>query len=130
MINMNKHYDFCIIDMQNKLMTLYNSNKIMNVDMSSDNIITLGNVDIEFNDGFYLSGNPIKKDYAYEETPVKDISYPVLDIYTHKSYVNPWPFRKKNEVPIDVVKGDYVYIENDTNERLYIPFDFIIRIIS
>jgi hypothetical protein len=39
-------------------------------------------------------------------------------------------FVKKNEVPINVVKGDYVYIENDTNERLYIPFDFIIRIIS
>ena len=135
MITSNR-YDFCIIDTINKSIKLRNDELPDDVDIVGDGIISLYEVTLKLNDDLKsihsIEGQALKEGYVFEKTLVSELSklgQTVLKDDIIKEYKHPWPFRRKNEIPVDFVKrGFYKYVEDDHFKKVIIPEGYIIEI--
>lgn len=135
MITSNR-YDFCVIDTINESIKLRNDKLPDDTDIVGDGIIALYEVTLKLNNDLKsihsIEGQVLKEGYVFEKTLVSELSklgQTVLKDDIIKEYKHPWPFRRKNEPPVDFVKrGFYKYVEDDHFKKVIILEGYIIEI--
>lgn len=129
-------YDFCIIDTINESIKLSNNELPDDTSIVGDGIIALYDVRLKINGDLKsihsIEGHSLKEGYVFEKTLVSELSklgQTVLKDDIIKDYKHPWPFRCKNETPVDFVKrGFYKYVDTDHFKKIIIPEGYIIEI--
>lgn len=132
----NNIYDFCIIDTINKSIKLSDNELPDNVNIVRNGIIALYDVRLKLNNDFKsihsIEGHALKEGYVFEKTLVSELyklGQTVLKNDIVKEYKHSWPFRSKNETPVDFVKrGFYKYINTEHFKKVIIPEGYIIEI--
>ena len=135
MITSNR-YDFCIIDTINKSIKLRNDELPDDSSIVGDGIISLYEVTLKLNNDLKsihsIEGQTLKEGYVFEKTLVSELSklgQTVLKDDIVKEYKHLWPFRRKNETPIDFVRrGFYRYVDDSHFKKIIIPEGYIIEI--
>ena len=129
-------YDFCIIDTINKSIKLSNIELPDGVNIVRNGIIALYDVQLKINSDLKsihsIEGQVLKEGYVFEKTLVSEISklgQTVLKDDIVKEYKYLWPFRRKNETPVDFVRrGFYRYVDDRHFKKIIIPEGYIIEI--
>jgi hypothetical protein len=129
-------YDFCIIDTINKSIKLSNIELPDGVNIVRNGIIALYDVRLKLNNDLKsihsIEGQVLKEGYVFEKTLVSELSklgQTVLKDDIIKEYKHPWPFRRKNETPVDFVRrGFYRYVDDSHFKKVIIPEGYIIEI--
>lgn len=129
-------YEFCVIDTINKSIKLSNIELLDDVNIVRNGIIALYDVRLKINSDLKsihsIEGHVLKEGYVFEKTLVSELSkfgQTVLKDDIVKEYKHSWPFRRKNETPVDFVKrGFYKYVDTDHFKKVIIPEGYIIEI--
>lgn len=123
---MKETYDFCILDLKNNIVTLYDAEKSSTFSASSDEVLLSVKVSIDENNNLIIEGEPLIFNISFERTNINELEHKPCKRYIQKYEPSKF-YRFLGAKPYEYVYGWWAYRSEEP--RKYILNNYRIKLI-